>query len=637
MAPPRDSSQNHGTRMPDPKRRARQPKPRRRIAFAAASVAAIAVMLFLISAGGGALELPARDLAMRSLPSRPAVATAVLAIDEPSLRALGPWPWPRPLLARLVDAAADAGATAMIIDVLLAEEREGDQQLARALRRLPSIAVAVLDENGRWVTAAPAIAGASTAAHGNFELDHDAIVRRFASTKQNTDRSLAAVAIEAAAVKRASLVPVGRALSPAFRTRPHDVPLLSAVSLLQSPAGAAQLRGKLVFLGPTALGLGDRVLTPVSGLRADPGVTVHAAATESLLRNEELREASPLLAGCCAAVAVWLLVRTRNRRRLRAAMAMLLLLLVIGGGMWLLARAQIAIPFATLLLTVAGTVAVDEAMLVTAAMRESRAAVARIESGLGVQTAVNDDDLAPRIEELAQHLAARRARDAESQRVLAHELRTPLTSMRNLTQLLGGFELTEPERRRVTSLLEAEAGKLQLMVHELLELERLPLRELADSATLLDVSAVTAARIDFLRASADRPLVATIEPRVSIRGDAALIERVLDNLVGNALKYAPPDMPISIRLQRLASTAVLEVEDRGRALGDEERQRLFERFFRGSTAAGTQGLGLGLSLVAEVARWHGGSVALDRAADGGTLFRVSLPAVDDVMPDGVRA
>ena len=238
--------------------------------------------------------------------------------------------------------------------------------------------------------------------------------------------------------------------------------------------------------------------------------------------------------------------------------------------------------------------------------------------GLGITDAVDDQ---PRAHPLGV-----------GQRLLAHELKTPLTSMRSLTQLLGGFELNEGERRRVASLLEAEAGKLQLLVHELLELERLPLRDFADSATTIDLTALVTSRVEFLRASADRPLLLDAQPQVYTRGDAALLERVLDNLAGNALKYAPHGMPVTIRLRAENNDAVLEVEDRGRALDDRERARIFDRFVRGSTAAGTQGLGLGLSLVAEVARWHRGTVVLSRASDGGTLFRVTLPAAAAPLP-----
>src|SRR5258706_11617657 len=116
---------------------------RRRTALWIAAAAGVAVMLLLAFDLLDALELPARDAALRLLPPRPATATAVVAIDEQSLRAIGPWPWDRATLAALVNRAADAGARGVILDILLAEARPGDEQLAAAARRLALPAVAV--------------------------------------------------------------------------------------------------------------------------------------------------------------------------------------------------------------------------------------------------------------------------------------------------------------------------------------------------------------------------------------------------------------------------------------------------------------------------------------------------------------
>jgi two-component system OmpR family sensor kinase len=218
-----------------------------------------------------------------------------------------------------------------------------------------------------------------------------------------------------------------------------------------------------------------------------------------------------------------------------------------------------------------------------------------------------------------------RERDAESKRVLAHELKTPLASMRNLTQLMGGFELTSAERQRVASLLEHEAGKLETMVGTLLDLERLPLRDFASSSAVVDLGELVAARVDFLRASTDRTLFVSADPEILVRADAALLERVIDNLAGNALKYTSAPSPVTVRVTRSGDDAVVEVEDRGPGIAEAERERIFQRFVRGETAAGTQGLGLGLSLVAEIARWHGGAAGVDAVAGGGSRFRITLP------------
>jgi signal transduction histidine kinase len=565
----------------------------------------VLVTLVMAFDRGRTFELPVRDFAMRLMDDEPARATVVVAIDERSLKEIGPWPWDRGVLAEIVSRAADSGAKAVVLDILLAEERAGDEQLANAMKRIPTIAVSVLVEREQWIVPAPKLRAPAVVAHGNFELDHDGILRRFASTKQNRDNSYTALSIAAASILESANVPVGRSVAPAFRTAPREVPVVSATDVIWHRTPAGDLRNRLVFVGPTALGLGDRVLTPVSTpLAPDPGVTVHAAAAEALVRGERIRELPPIVSGIVAGVFVAGLLRTRALPRTRRiAIAAVLFMAVIAGGYLLLAILGIAVPFVVLMLTVSIAAAAHETTLMRASLEES-----------GVQ-----------LEEIATRLAEQRAHDVESKRLLAHELKTPLASMRNLTQLLGDFELSANEQRRVAKLLQSEAGKLQSMVDALLDLERLPLRDFATSTRPTDLGELVRARVDVLRESAHRSVLATAPDGVIVQADPLLLERVVDNLVGNALKYTPAREPVEVTVQTTANSAILEVADRGPGIAAEDRERIFQRFFRGATAAGTEGLGLGLSLVAEVARWHGGTVAVDRAASGGALFRFELP------------
>ncbi len=159
------------------------------------------------------------------------------------------------------------------------------------------------------------------------------------------------------------------------------------------------------------------------------------------------------------------------------------------------------------------------------------------------------------------------------------------------------------------------------MVQALLDLERLPRRDFRAASRVTDLGELVKERVDVLRASADRPLHASIEPGVLVRADGMLLERVIDNLVGNALKYT--DTPVDVTVRGTASEALLEVADRGPGVTPEDRERIFQRFFRGAAARGTEGLGLGLSFVSEVARWHGGKVTLESGP--GARFRVALP------------
>jgi signal transduction histidine kinase len=540
-------------------------------------LAALLVTMLLAFGGDQVYELPVRDALLGALPARAASATTVIAIDEASLRALGPWPWPRTTLASLVNRAFDGGARGVVLDVLLTEPREGDAELARALARGPSVAVSVLDQRDEWLRPSPSLHVAS--AHGSFELDTDGIVRRLASTKQSRDRSSPSISIAAASMLTDAPTPVGISIMPAFRTPAHAIPQISAAQAV------LPVRGKIVFIGSTAYAVGDRFLTPTAQRRLlDPGVTVHAAATESLVRGETIRPLPPIVSGIVAGAIVGVLL-PRPRRLLAIILVIVLFATAIAA-----LNANIVIPLVTLLACAVLAHAAIETITAARSLRQMRTA---------------------------------RESDVEAKRRLAHELKTPLASMRGLTQLLAQFDLSADERRRVTTLLESEAGKLQSLVQVMLDLERLPLRDFQTSSAVLNLGDLVTKRVEFLRASTDRALSVDVAPGVLVRADAALLERVIDNLVGNALKYTSDD--VTIRVAKRDGAAMLEVADRGPGIAPADRTRIFDRFVRGATAAGTQGLGLGLSLVAEIARWHHGSVALDEGVSGGASFRVTIP------------
>ena len=93
----------------------------------------------------------------------------------------------------------------------------------------------------------------------------------------------------------------------------------------------------------------------------------------------------------------------------------------------------------------------------------------------------------------------------------------------------------------------------------------------------------------------------------------------------NAVRHTPPGSHVRARVGRDGADAVIAIEDDGPGVPDDLREKVFERFVRGSSAAGTEGLGLGLALVGEVARWHRGNVRAEDGSRGGALIRVSLP------------
>jgi signal transduction histidine kinase len=113
--------------------------------------------------------------------------------------------------------------------------------------------------------------------------------------------------------------------------------------------------------------------------------------------------------------------------------------------------------------------------------------------------------------------------------------------------------------------------------------------------------------------------------------DPALIDRLLWNLLENAVKFTPAGGRVEVQLARQAAEVIIDVADTGPGIPENHLQRIFERFFRGdearTAAADSAGTGLGLSIVSAIAGVHGGHVEVSNRVAGGALFRVRLPGV----------
>lgn len=234
-------------------------------ARAAALAVLVSVATVVLAASGLLLPLerPLRDFLLRLRPSRPASATTLVLVDEESLRRVGPWPSPRATLARLVGRSFGAGARAVVLDFLFPEPREDDSFLARALASGPCDLAAGFDEEGGWLLPAPGLRGSARIGHVAFDLDSDGVARRFSATRDAHGRSLSALAVEAAGVLAPERpVPVGASLRPGYAARPVEVPSLPAWRLLEEDGPL--LSGRLVFVGASVAGIGDRIVDPVT-------------------------------------------------------------------------------------------------------------------------------------------------------------------------------------------------------------------------------------------------------------------------------------------------------------------------------------------------------------------------------------
>jgi signal transduction histidine kinase len=225
----------------------------------------------------------------------------------------------------------------------------------------------------------------------------------------------------------------------------------------------------------------------------------------------------------------------------------------------------------------------------------------------------------------------------ETQRLVSHELKTPLASIAGFGAMLERYELDREEQRRVAGLIRGEADRLGRMVVSFLDLERLGSGRWPAERRLLDLSNLAARRCQSLEASRDGAVLRFDAPAAAtILADPELVERLVDNLVGNALKFSPAGAPVEVTVGSDPAGVSLQVRDRGPGIPEEALPRLFERFFR-VPGSSTPGTGLGLALVREIAEWHGAEIRVSSAFRQGSTFTVIFPAAGERSEvDGVE-
>jgi len=242
--------------------------------------------------------------------------------------------------------------------------------------------------------------------------------------------------------------------------------------------------------------------------------------------------------------------------------------------------------------------------------------------------------------DMAAALQERIERDARFASDVSHELRSPLTTLQAGAELLqsAGPDLP-PDARQAVELLAAEVSRFSAMVQDLLEMSRfdagaadLDLEDVAiDELVAGTVAAYTGASV---------PVVVAPEAKgAQARADRRRLQRVLVNLLDNAEAHGGGAVAVRVSLP-CPGEVELSVEDAGPGVAPAERAAIFERFYRGAAAGrrgAAAGTGLGLSLVAQHVKAHGGTVEVTDRPGGGARFSVRLPVARDTVPTAAGA
>ena len=216
---------------------------------------------------------------------------------------------------------------------------------------------------------------------------------------------------------------------------------------------------------------------------------------------------------------------------------------------------------------------------------------------------------------------------------VSHELRTPITSISGYAELLGDGSYGELNDLQADAVarIGRNTERLELLVEDLLTLSKAESGQLELEQAEVDLCAVARESLEMLeevlRGRVLTVEVALPEEPVLVTGDARALERVVTNLLGNAIKFTPDDGRIGLTLTPSGCQASLSVSDTGMGIAEEDREHLFTRFFRTSTATrnAIQGTGLGLSIVHSIVTQHGGTVSVESAPGAGTTLSVMLP------------
>ena len=221
----------------------------------------------------------------------------------------------------------------------------------------------------------------------------------------------------------------------------------------------------------------------------------------------------------------------------------------------------------------------------------------------------------------------------------SHELRTPLTSIRGFAELYRQGAVANPEdTAKLVRRIEDEAARMGLLVEDLLLLARLdrerPVTLAPVELPVLAMDAVQAARATAPERRIGLDVRESPEKLVAY-GDDARLRQVIGNLMTNALVHTPPDAAVTLSLYaEPGNRAVIEIVDTGPGLAPEQREHVFERFYRADEARTRRtdrtatGTGLGLAIVAAIVRAHHGSVEVLSEPGRGATFRVTLPALE---------
>lgn len=566
-------------------------------------------------------------LRMRGAVSSPAVSSIMLAaIDDRTVGQHGPLPLERRKLASGLRALAAAAPHVLVLDLLIAEpgDPEADAALAAAVRLFPRAVVgAALEgdpgQEGRWILPLPTLTPPARIGHVHAAPDPDGNARSVLLAKAGQGHRFWALGLETALLALGAERPVetrqeirlGGIQIPAresdsFRMLIHYAgpegvfPRVSFGALLDGAARPEVFRDKIVIVGVTAQGGGDRLFTPVSAGLGMSGIEIHANVVRTILDAAFLVPlgvaaelgVSFLIVALCAATAA----RLRGIRLFAA-------LLGIGGAILLGSAAALRMgqvwpcgSFVAVFLVAAAVAGASEYGLVSRALA---------------------------------HAERRRKEYAFRVQAIAHEIKTPLTAIQGSSEMIAEQWVGDQQRVEMAGLIHKESKRLTGLLQTFLNVERLASGALALEKREVELAGLCREVVERgrLYAARKRIQVDAEIPELRLAADPELLSFAIYNLITNGVKYSPKDTRVVVSVAADGDGVRLAVADQGYGITPAEQAKIFEKFYRlkRDETGAEEGTGIGLALVKEIVEQHGGTITVESRPGGGSRFTIWLP------------
>jgi signal transduction histidine kinase len=542
----------------------------------------------------------------------------------------------RPYLAHALRLIDTAGPKAVAIDLILADRRDpaADTELVEAFHATPHLVLSSLlrDDPPGWQDPRPEFARWAQALGHVYAKpdDEDAVTRVIPLDKHVGREQRWAIALEAFRLSRGGGTPlespedveVAGTVIPVPRTErgrllrvrylpPGTIPQVSLRKLLAQPQLAREFANKIVFVGVTAPGVGDRLHTPYSFGATATGIEIHADAFETIAHRLFLTDVPlswpPLLSLLLIAAEGLAFALLPGWRAYAGGVAVLVTGLVMPYLFFTHGR---VFPFA--MPALAGTcgfaaAAAWQTLMVRRSLRRAE---------------------------------AERTRYQQAMHFVTHEMRTPLSSIQGSSELITRYALSEQKQKQLVQLINSESRRLARMIEIFLNVERLSAGQMELKREDIPLHEMLATCVERTRALAERKRIGLLlEPvgeDLRLTGDRELMEHACYNLLTNAVKYSPRETQVTIAGRNQDGHVCVSVKDQGIGMDRREVKRIFQKFYRTRKAeeSGETGTGIGLAIVQQIVEQHEGRIEVTSKPGAGSCFTLVLPAAAPVGTAG---